>query len=305
MERVILDVDTGLDDAVALLLAAGLEEIQIEGIIATNGNVEVAKTLENTLNIAEVASLTCPVFKGADKPFSREPIAAGDFHGESGLDGPVFAPRMRQQVQSENGIDALIRMLNENPGQISVVSVGPLTDLALAIQKQQDILSLAKQVVIMGGSFSGGNVTSEAEFNTYGDPEAAQIVFSSKANLVLFPLDCTHQVTLSPEQLAGYGKINRECAKVFTACMKTYAEKYSNHGKGWPQLHDPQCIAYLIDPEKVTTRYERVQVVTEQGPTYGKTIASATEEKDGVHVAYGIDSAWFWTLVDRALSVLP
>ncbi len=106
MERVILDVDTGLDDAVALFLAAGLDTLHIEALIATNGNVGLERTLENTLNIAETTLLDCPVYKGAAKPLVREPVAAGNFHGESGLDGPNFPPRQRQEVQEESGIDA-------------------------------------------------------------------------------------------------------------------------------------------------------------------------------------------------------
>ena len=187
MERVILDVDTGLDDSVALFLAAGLDEIHIEAVIATAGNVSVDKTLENTLNIMETAGSRSPVFRGSSRPLVREPIQAGNFHGESGLDGPVFPPRRYQKVMDEDGVSAMIRIVRENPNGISIVSVGPLTDLALALKRDPEIALLAKQVVIMGGSFSGGNVTKEAEFNTFADPEAAEIVFSSGAEDCAFP----------------------------------------------------------------------------------------------------------------------
>ncbi|MBG0767488.1 MAG: nucleoside hydrolase [Spirochaetaceae bacterium] len=305
MERVILDVDTGLDDAVALFLAAGLDTLQIEAIIATNGNVGLEKTLENTLNIAETAGLYCPVYKGAAKPLVREPVAAGNFHGESGLDGPVFPPRQRQEVQEESGIDAIIRLVHTYPHEITIISVGPLTDLALAMQKDSEVAHIAKQIIIMGGSFSAGNVTDFAEFNIYADPEAAQIVFSSGANLVLFPLDCTRQVTLSPSRLEGYHTIKTNSAQVFAACMDTYQANYARQKQGWPQMHDPLCVAYLGDPEKVQTEYKRVWVVIEKGPTYGKTVKEETKNNDGVHIATSIDIPWFWSLVDKALAVLP
>lgn len=305
MERVILDVDTGLDDAVALFLAAGLDTLHIEALIATNGNVGLEKTLENTLNIAETAGLECPVYKGAEKPLIREPVAAGDFHGESGLDGPVFPPRQRQAVQEENGIDAMIRLLHTYPGEITIISVGPLTDLALAMQKDGEVAQLAKQIIIMGGSFSNGNVTAFAEFNTYADPEAAQVVFSSGAKLVLFPLDCTRQVTLSPSRLEGYHTIKTNSAQVFAACMDTYQANYTRQKQGWPQMHDPLCVAYLADPQKVQTEYKRVWVDCQRGPSYGRTIKEETKNNDGVHIATSIDIPWFWSLVDKAFAVLP
>ncbi len=305
MERVIMDVDTGLDDAVALFLAAGMKKLHIEALIATNGNVGLQRTVENTLNIAETALLTCPVYKGASKPLVREQVMAGNFHGESGLDGPTFPPRQRQEIREESGIDAMIKLLHAHPGEISIISVGPLTDLALAMQQDREVAALAKQIVIMGGSFSKGNVTPEAEFNIYADPEAAQVVFSSGANLVLFPLDCTRQVTLSPGRLEGYHTIKTRSAEVFSACMDTYQANYERQKQGWPQIHDPLCVAYLVDPSKVMTEYKRVRVVTEQGSSYGKTIKEETQENDGVTIATSIDIPWFWSLVDEAFSVLP
>lgn len=305
MERIILDVDTGLDDAVALFLAAGLEEISIEAVIATAGNVGLDKTVENTLNILETAGIRCPVYKGADKPLVRKPVEAGDFHGESGLDGPVFAPRAFQQVREEDGIDALIRLVKDNAHQISIVSVGPLTDLALAFRKDPSVARLCKQIVIMGGSFSRGNVTESAEFNTYADPEAAALVFSSGAKLVLFPLDCTRLVTLSPARLADIKQRDGLSTSVFGSCMDTYTANYTKRKQGEPQMHDPLCVAYLVDPSKVETEYCMVCVDIKEGPTYGKTTKTPTSSDNGVLIAKTIDIPWFWTLVDRALANLP
>lgn len=304
MERIILDVDTGLDDAVALLLAAELEELQIEAVIATAGNVGLSKTLENTLNIMETVEATCPVFKGADKPLLRVPVEAGDFHGVTGMDGPTFPPRVLQHVQEENGIEALIRLLKENPHQLTVVSVGPLTDLALAMAKEEGIALLAKEIVIMGGSFSYGNVTKAAEFNTYADPEAAQIVFSSGANITLFPLDCTRTVTLTKERLDAYRSKSGRATEVFAACMDTYMANYEKKGQGWPQIHDPLCVAYLADPAKVECEYAPVAVDLEEGPAYGQTVKLSADEKTKIRIARSIDIPWFWSLVERALDTL-
>ncbi|MGE4585012.1 MAG: nucleoside hydrolase [Sphaerochaeta sp.] len=305
MERVILDVDTGLDDAVALFLAAGLEEIQVEAVIATNGNVALSKTVENTLNIMETAGCSCPVYKGSDKPLVRKHVIAGEFHGESGLDGPVFGKRKLQHLQEGDGITEMIRLLYENPKEISIVSVGPLTDLAIALEREPNLPTLVKQIIIMGGSFSEGNVTKEAEFNTFADPEAARIVFSCKAKLVLFPLDCTRQVTLSPERLSLYHAKPGRSTEVFAACMDTYMANYEKHAIGWPQIHDPLCVAYLVDPSKVKTILRKVNVDITGGPSYGKTTQLPAGEDDGVWIATTLDIPWFWSLIDRALAALP
>ncbi len=303
MQRIILDVDTGLDDAVALFLAAGLEEIQIEAVIATAGNVGLDRTLENTLNIMETTGLTCPVYAGSAAPLVRVPVQAGDFHGRSGLDGPVFEKRVRQEVQSQSGIDAMINLVLANPKEITIVSVGPLTDLALALQKERSLATLAKGFVIMGGSFSGGNVTAEAEFNTYADPEAAKIVFSSGANIALFSLDCTRTVTLSRARLESFRQKGGNSNSVFVACMDTYTANYTKRGQGEPQMHDPLCIAYLADPSKVVGSHHGVDVVIEAGPSYGRTVK--TDAKNTIFVAESIDIPWFWSLVERSLAALP
>lgn len=303
MERVILNVDTGLDDAVALFLAAGLDEISIEAVVATAGNVGLEKTVENTLNILESAGVKAPVYRGSKGPLVRSQIIAGEFHGETGLDGPTFGPRKFQQALDEDGIDAMIRLVHENPGQLSLVCVGPLTDLAVALKRDLEVATLAKQVIIMGGSFSQGNVTEHAEFNTYADPEAAAIVFASKAKMVLFALDCTRQVTLSREQLAGYHAKPGKNTRIFCACMDTYTGKYAEKGLGDPQIHDPLCIAYLVDPSKVETEPCTVTVdINPTAPTYGRT--TKTPSSEGVLVARTIDKSWFWSLVDRALERL-
>ena len=303
MQRIILDVDTGLDDAVALFLAAGLEEIQIEAVIATAGNVGLTRTLENTLNIMETTGLLCPVYEGSAGPLVRSAVEAGDFHGESGLDGPVFQPRSRQFVQSQSGVDAMIDLVLSNPGEITIVSVGPLTDLARALQREPTLSTLAKGFVIMGGSFSGGNVTAEAEFNTYADPEAAKIVFSSGANIALFSLDCTRTVTLSPARLESFRAKGGRANAVFVACMDTYTANYTKRGQGEPQMHDPLTVAYLADPSKVVGSHHGVDVIVEEGPSYGRTVK--TDAKNTIFIAESIDIPWFWGLVERSLAALP
>ncbi|MDT4763279.1 nucleoside hydrolase [Sphaerochaeta sp. PS] len=301
MQRIILDVDTGLDDAVAIILAAGSPSIHIEGLVATSGNVGLERTLENTLNVCEVVGIEAPVYRGSSQPLVRDKVDAGDFHGESGLDGPVFQPRRRQQVQEGSGIQFIIDTIMANPHEITLVPVGPLTDIAVAMQREPRIISRVKEIVLMGGSFVGGNVTKEAEFNTYADPEAAQIVFTSGAPLVMFPLDCTTKVTLSPEQLERYHTFTGESARLFCSCMDSYMANYQRKGKGHPAMHDPLCIAYLIDPKPFLFERHEVSVELEDAPTYGKTLKGKETETGGVLVAKKGDTTHFWSLIDQAL----
>lgn len=304
MQRVILNVDTGLDDAVAIILAAGSPSIHLEGLVALAGNVGLDKTLENTLNVCEVVGIKAPVFAGSSTPLKRDRVHAGDFHGPSGLDGPIFQPRKNQQVQEGSGIRFIIDTIMANPGEITLVPVGPLTDIALAMQAEPQIISLVKEIVLMGGSFVGGNVTKEAEFNTYADPEAAQIVFSSGAPLVMFPLDCTTKVNLSPEALARYKTFKGASAKLFCDCMDTYMANYQRKGVGYPAMHDPLCIAYLIDPAPFSYERHEVSVELLDEDTYGKTLRGEDCKEGGVLVAKKADTTHFWSLVDQALLAL-
>ncbi len=304
MQRIILDVDTGLDDAVAIILAAGSKTIHIEGLVATAGNVGLDRTLENTLNVCEVVGIEAPIYAGSAKPLKRERVHAGDFHGASGLDGPVFQTRKRQQVREGSGIRFIIDTIMANPHEITLVPVGPLTDIALAMQQEPKIISLVKEIVLMGGSFVGGNVTLEAEFNTYADPEAAQIVFSSGAPLVMFPLDCTTKVNLTPEALERYKAFGGKSAKLFCDCMDTYMANYQRKGVGYPAMHDPLCIAYLIDPKPFIYERHEVSVELADQATYGKTLRGKTCKKGGVLVAKKAELTHFWSLIDQALNAL-
>lgn len=301
MQRVILNVDTGLDDAVAIILAAGSPSIQLEGLVALAGNVGLDRTLENTLNVCEVVGIKAPVYAGSSKPLKRDRVHAGDFHGVSGLDGPIFQPRKHQQVQEGSGIRFIIDTIMANPGEITLVPVGPLTDIALAMQAEPRIISLVKEIVLMGGSFVGGNVTKDAEFNTYADPEAAQIVFSSGAPLVMFPLDCTTKVNLSPEALERYKTFEGASAKLFCDCMDTYMANYQRKGAGHPAMHDPLCIAYLIDPTPFSYERHEVSVELLDEATYGKTLRGEDCKEGGVLVAKKADTTHFWSLIDQAL----
>ncbi|HKV78195.1 MAG TPA: nucleoside hydrolase [Candidatus Sulfotelmatobacter sp.] len=178
-QRVIIDTDPGIDDAMAILLALNSPELKVEALTVVPGNVEASQGLENALKLASLAGrCDLPVAGGAQHPLNQKLITAQFWHGKNGLAG-VELPPSKCKADSRFGPDLIIEMVHKYPHEISLIPVGPLTNIALAVSKDPSIVPLVKDVVIMGGSISGGNVNGAAEANIYGDPEAASIVFNA------------------------------------------------------------------------------------------------------------------------------
>ena len=192
MKRLIIDTDPGVDDAHALLLALAHPDVQVEAITTVNGNVSIDFTTSNTLKILDVAEKDVPVYRGCDRPLINRPENAAFVHGVDGL-GDCGIPASKKQVQSEHAVHALVRLANEHPGEFTLVAIGPLTNLAVALSLDPDLPAKFKQLVIMGGAiYSKGNTEAvTAEFNIHTDPEAAHIVFSSWPMLTLLSWETT------------------------------------------------------------------------------------------------------------------
>ena len=303
MEKIILDVDTGQDDAVAIAMAAGLRDrLEIAGIIATMGNTTLENALENTLNIAEAAGLRCPVFKGSVKPLLRERAHSEDFHGPNGLTGPVFGKREYQEAKG-NGILWAIEEVRKHPGEVTFVSVGPYTDLAVMIKADPAFAPSLKRIVVMGGSLGPGNATPSAEFNIFADPEAAEIVFNSGTEVVMLGLDVTNKVRLTKERAEELRKAPESRYKgIFFSQMEYYAEAYRKFDNDVPAMHDPCTIAYLADNACFSLEPYTIHVETKGDITVGRTVGT----KGGkVKVALGVDIERFWGLMSEAFRALP
>ncbi|HEY1495641.1 MAG TPA: nucleoside hydrolase, partial [Candidatus Solibacter sp.] len=199
--RVILDTDPGVDDALAILLALRSPELQVEAITPVAGNVPLEFTLPNALKLVEIAGRTdVPVAGGARHPLVRQLITASHVHGNNGLAGVEF-PEPKIKPVAESAPEMIRKIVKANPGEISIVAVGPLTNVALALRDDPDLAAKIKSIVIMGGSLSGGNVTPAAEFNLYVDPEAARIVFDAGVPLTMVGLDVTRKVLFTDARL--------------------------------------------------------------------------------------------------------
>jgi len=272
---IIIDTDPGQDDAVAVLLALASPELEVRGVTAVAGNVPLPLTARNARIVCELAGRPdVPVYAGADRPLARPLITAEYVHGRTGLDGADL-PEPTMPLEAEHAADFLVRMLRESPpGTVTLCPLGPLTNVALALQRAPEIAGRIQEIVLMGGGFSeGGNTTPAAEFNIYVDPQAADLVFSSGVPLTMLPLDATHQALIKRrhlERLRGLGTRVGEAVAGWLEFFERYdVEKYGMEGG---PLHDPCVIAYLLRPEIFGGRRCNVRIETASELTMGMTV---------------------------------
>lgn len=226
MQKIIIDTDPGIDDALAILLAlAAKDELDVLALTTVNGNVGVEQVTKNAFKILEIAGRTdIPVYMGNGKPLMRENEHCEEFHGDDGM-GNLEMPDCHKIPENENAVDFLIRKVREEKGEITLVPIGPLTNIAEAIQKNSDFVKNVKEVVIMGGAEHGGNMSPHAEFNFWTDPEAAKIVFQAGFEKVtMIGLDATSYVFLSPTLRELLYLINTPISRFIHKITRVYAD---------------------------------------------------------------------------------
>jgi len=309
--KIIIDTDPGQDDAVAILLAlASPGELEVLGITCVAGNVPLALTARNARIVCELAGRgDVKVFAGCDRPLARPLVTAEHVHGKTGLDG-IALPEPAMALQPGHAVDFLIDRLRAEPaGSVTLVPIGPLTNIATAMQRAPDIKGRIGQIVLMGGAyFEVGNITPAAEFNIHVDPEAADIVFRSDVDLVVMPLDVTHKALTTRPRVEAFralpGKVGPAVASWTDFFERFDKEKYGTEGA---PLHDPCTIAYLIKPELFTGRFINVEIETEGRLTSGMTVADwwrVTDRKPNATFMNDIDSEGFFALLTERLSRL-
>jgi inosine-uridine nucleoside N-ribohydrolase len=274
-KKVIIDTDPGTDDAIAILLALNSPELDVRALTVVPGNVTAQQGLENALKLASLTNrCDIPVAGGAQHPLFQKLITAELWHGANGL-ANVDLPASKCKADPRFGPDLIIQMIHESPHEITLVPVGPLTNIALALLKDPSIVPLVKEVVIMGGSISGGNVNAAAEANIYNDPEAAQIVFQAGWRLTMVGLDVGDKTLYDQahlDQLAKtHGPENDFIVKVLTFLIGQEA-KYGAGG-GSP-MYDPLAVGTAIDPSIVVTQPMHVDVESRGEFTRGQTVAN-------------------------------
>jgi purine nucleosidase len=308
--KIIIDTDPGQDDAAAIMLALGSPELDILGITTVAGNVPLALTSRNARIILEFcARPDVKVFAGADKPVARPLITAEHVHGKTGLDGPeLHDPHM--PLQEQHAVDFIIETLRREPaGTVTLCTLGPLTNIATALEKAPEIAGRVRELVMMGGGFfEGGNITPAAEFNIYVDPEAAAAVFKSGIPIVMMPLDVTHKVLTLKSRVAKLREIGSRPAIALVEMLDFFErfdiEKYGSDGG---PLHDPTVIAYLLKPELFSGRDCNVEVETASPLTVGMTVVDwwqVTGRKHNARVMKDVDADGFFALLTERVGRL-
>lgn len=281
--KVILDADPGGDDAMAILFAQSCNEIDLIGITTVWGNATLANCNRNALFMKEKFGLKADIVSGADTPLVGDPSAPADFvHGKNGLGDIAIEDKDYGQLEPRSAPDYIVDKINENPGEITLIAVGRLTNLARALKKDPTIAQRVKEVIIMGGAFGyyghTGNVTPFAEANIIGDPHAADIVLTADWPVSVVGLDVTMEIIASNAYLTEL----RDASKTYGAFVyditRFYSEFYKKAAKvDGCAMHDAAAVVYAIAPELFTTRKGPVRVVTE-GPAFGHTMQKETTQ---------------------------
>ncbi len=310
--KIIIDTDPGQDDAVAILLAlAAPEELDVMAIVAVAGNVPLELTSRNARQVVELAGRTdIPVYAGCARPIRRTAVTAEHVHGKTGLDGPAL-PEPSIPLQAQHGVDFLIEALRAAPpGEITLCTLGPLTNVAMALVKAPEIAPRIREIVMMAGAcFAGGNVTPAAEFNVFADPEAADIVLKSGVPIVMLPLDVTHQVLTTKARLRRIAAAGGRCAS-WVHDMLGFYERFGRDkfgGDGAP-LHDPTVIAWLLRPGLFTGRSINVQIELAGQLTLGMTVADYWQKSSlepNALFLRDVDADGFFELLTERLGRLP
>lgn len=275
--KVILDVDTGTDDAVALMVAALSPDIELVGATTVNGNTAVRNCTENTLRVLDWIGLPqVPVHQGMTRPLARPQATqlnpAGRIHGDL-LNLP---PAVTARIQPGHAVDWLIETLLASDGDITLVPVGPLTNIATAIQKEPRILERIPELVIMGGAHDHGNSTASAEFNIWLDPEAARIVVNCGRPIRMVPLDATHRALVSLDDCRALRALGTPAAEAAARFVEKRIEGYDAtqpmHRAGAAPVHDALAVCAIVDPTVITTQFIPVDVETGGELSVGRTV---------------------------------
>ncbi len=275
MRRIILDTDPGIDDALALFLALASPEVHVEAVTTVSGNVDVQHTTRNALALLALAQRSdIPVARGSSQPIVREAIYAAFVHGDNGLGG-LELPVPQTQPVAAHAIDVIIEKIMAAPGEISLVPIGPLTNIALAVRREPRIAQYVREVVIMGGALRvPGNTTPVSEFNIFADPHAAHIVLHAGWPIRLVALDVTMQTTMQRAQISALAQNGHPVTNAIQQMMNFYFDVFAPaYGVADFHMHDPLCLAAAFQPDLLTWQPAYVDVEIHSPLTMGATVA--------------------------------
>jgi purine nucleosidase len=297
--KILLDCDPGLDDALALLLAHGDPNIELVAVTTVGGNVSVEKTTRNALELREYLGFRdVPVAAGAGAPLKGEVRNAEFVHGEGGL-GNVTLPAAQLAASEYHAVDLIIETLRESPDEIHLVATGPLTNIALALAREPQIVDWVASFTIMGGSYTRGNSTPAAEFNIYADPEAAAVVFAAGWRVTMVGLDLTLQAIVDEGIVGRMHQLGRLGIELVAPLATFWTNPLDDEWDG-QALHDVCAVAYVTRPDLFTTRPARVDIELDGTFTRGMTVVDFHSDHPNALVPTRLDVDGFWDYVHDA-----
>lgn len=305
-EHVLIDTDPGIDDAMALLLALLSPELEIAAITTVSGNVFVDTATRNVFTILSLLSpeVRPSVAKGASRPRRKEPIHAAHIHGDDGLGrlDRYHYPSPSGTLSDRHAVDEILYQLRVSAQPLTVIALGPLTNIAEAIEKDREVMAKVKRIVMMGGAVAvPGNITPVAEFNLFVDPHAASIVFNAGIPLTVVPLDVTRQVKLTEERLTAAVACRQTAVSQFLldCTAEAFAFAKEQEGEACIYLHDPLAVSIVIDPSLVSMQAMHIEIETQGEITQGMTVADrrslkpALKKPPNAEICVGVDAQRF------------
>ncbi|MDB5398804.1 MAG: Inosine-uridine preferring nucleoside hydrolase [Rhodopila sp.] len=303
---VILDCDPGTDDAVAIMLALASPELTVLAITVAGGNVGLNSTLPNTLALTALANSTVPVHAGADRPLIGQFVSEPRVHGADGLGGVVLPPG--GSPTPGLAADVIRRILRDAAEPVTLIGIGPATNLALALTTEPTLTTKVKQIVLMSGAWAEGNVTPAAEFNAWSDPEGLAILLACGRPVVFATLELTAQALTTPARIATWRtRGNGRCLRAICDIQSTVPLSPRFSSLGAP-LHDPCAVAWLIRPELFTARDCSVRMDLGPGPSRGRTLIdrwNRTGDPLNATVLETVDAVGLFELLGERLALLP
>ncbi len=296
--QILLDCDPGLDDALALLLAHGDPNLELVGVTTVGGNVKLENTTRNALQLREYLRFDkVPVAQGAAEPLTREVRDAAHVHGAGGL-GNVVLPEATLPLDKRHAVDLIIETLKARPGTVHLVATGPLTNIALALEREPAIARWAASFTIMGGSYTRGNATVAAEFNIWADPEAARIVFDADWRVTMIGLDLTLQAQANARVIERLKQLGTLADDLIVPLATFY---FNPRVPDWDgqAVHDVCAVAYVARPDLFTVVPARVDIETRGEFTTGMTVVDFDPAIENALIATDLDVPGFWAYVEH------
>ncbi len=304
-KTIIFDCDTGTDDAIAIISALYSQELDIKAFTTVSGNVHLNHTSQNTLNLVDYLGFDIKVAKGADRPLKRK-LEITQCHGENGL-GSIELPKSKKDFYEKDAVETIYEEAVKLNGELEIVAVAPLTNIANAILKYPELKTLIKHITVMGGAIQGGNMSPVAEFNIFVDPESARIVFESGIPLKMVGLDVTEKTVIEKEEIHKYENLKSKAGKLVFDILKYMVERNEDGSFEGAVMHDGLALSTCVHPEFVKTQECYANVETKGEFTYGHTfcdIENRSGKDKNCNVAVEVDvkayKKWLFDTICKA-----